>query len=99
MSRDMAEDDGSGSLEAFIPVVVLLLKNFVDSLVDLDECLTTSLEDSSSQNHTFRVHAALFDMNTIIALVLYDFRLSQTRTILDNELGYWVCPRSTAWFS
>jgi hypothetical protein len=42
---------------------------------------------------------ALLDMNTIIASVLHDFRLAHARTVLDNELGFWVLPRSTAWFS
>jgi hypothetical protein len=48
MSGDMAEDDGLGSLEAFLPAVVVLLKNVVDSLVDWDKGLATSSEDSSS---------------------------------------------------
>jgi hypothetical protein len=48
MLGDMAEDVGTGSLEAFLPDVVVLLKNVIDSLVDSDEGLTTSSEDSSS---------------------------------------------------
>jgi hypothetical protein len=46
-----------------------------------------------------RVHNALVDMNTIIASVLHNFRLVHACTILDEELGFWVLPRSTAWFS
>jgi hypothetical protein len=38
-------------------------------------------------------------MNTIVASVLHDFRLAHARTILDDELRFWVRPRSTTWFS
>jgi hypothetical protein len=44
------------------------------------------------------VHDALVNMNSIIASVLHDFRVAHARTILDEELGFWVLPRSTAWF-
>jgi hypothetical protein len=45
------------------------------------------------------VHDTLVDMNTVIAYVLHDFRLVHARTILDEELGFWILPRSTTWFS
>jgi hypothetical protein len=86
-------------VEAFLPAVVVLLKNVADSLVESNEVLAASDDDSSSENRLRRVHKGLVDMNTIIASVLHDFRLSHARTVLDDELGYWVCPRSTAWFS
>ena len=38
-------------------------------------------------------------MNTILTYVLHNFRLAHAWYILDEELGFWKLPRSTAWFS
>ena len=46
-----------------------------------------------------QVHDTLVSMNSIIASVLHDFRIAHATTLLDQELGWWVMPRSTSWFS
>ena len=48
----------------------------------------TGLSDSSS-----------LDMETVTRAALYNFRLCNVFSLLDDDLGYWVKPRSTAWFS
>jgi hypothetical protein len=86
-------------VEGFLPVVVVLLKNVADSIVDSTDAVLESEGDASSVNHVTRIHESLVNMNTIMASVLHDFRLSHARAVLDNELGFWVLSRSTAWFS
>jgi hypothetical protein len=94
----MADPCDPSNVEEFLPAIVVLLKNVVDSMVNGDAAVSSSNEGPSS-SHATRVHNALVDMNAIIASVLHDFRLAHARTILDEELGFWVLPRSTAWFS
>jgi hypothetical protein len=86
-------------VEGFFPIVVVLLKNVTYSIVDSNEALVDLDEDTSIVNCVTRVHEFFVHMNTIIASMLYDFRLSHARAILDDELGFWVLPYSTAWFS
>jgi hypothetical protein len=68
-------------------------------MAESDDAIAASSDDVCRSSWATRVHNALVDMNTIIASVLHDFRLAHARTILDNELGFWVLPKSTTWFS
>jgi hypothetical protein len=95
----MASFAGPADVEDFLPAVVILLKNVADSLVETNQSLLESAGDGSMVNRVTRVHESLVNMNTILASMLHDFRLSHARAILDDELGFWVLPRSTAWFS
>ena len=38
-------------------------------------------------------------MNYIISSVLHNFRVTNAGTLLDEDLGFWVKPRSKVWFS
>lgn len=76
------------NLDKFLPTIVVLLKNIVDSMVEFDDAVVDSSSDVHRFSQATRVHNALVDMNTIMASVLYDFRLVHARTILDNELGF-----------
>jgi hypothetical protein len=92
----------SANVEDFLPAVVVLLKNVADSLVESEDGIASddsSPSDRVCVSRVTKVHDALVDMNTIITSVLHDFRLAHMRYILDKELGFWVLPRSTAWFS
>ena len=40
-----------------------------------------------------------FDMEAVARAALHNFRLCSVFFILDDDLGYWVKPRSTTWFS
>ena len=40
-----------------------------------------------------------FDMESITRATLHSFRLCNSVVLLEDNLGYWVKPRSTAWFS
>jgi hypothetical protein len=45
------------------------------------------------------VHDTLKDINFIMSVVLHDFQITHAAVLVENELGYWVLPRSTSWFS
>jgi hypothetical protein len=92
----------SANVEEFILAVVVFLKIVVDSMVESEEADAAGDNGASASvrgSRITRVHDTLVDMNTIITSVLHDFRLAYARCILDEELGFWVLPRSTAWFS
>jgi hypothetical protein len=92
----------SAKIKEFLPAVVVLLKNVADSMVESEEALAASDNgpfDGPPRSRVTRVHDALVDMNTIITSVLHDFILAHARCILYEELGFWVLPRLTAWFS
>lgn len=95
----MAGEVGTGNGEHFLPAVLVLLKNIVDSLVETEEVVGASTDVSLLQSHVMRVHNALVDMNIIIAALLHDFCLAHARTILDEKLEFWVLSQSMAWFS
>jgi hypothetical protein len=77
------------NMEDFLPASIILLKNVADSFVGTQNTILECNEESqaSGGNRVTRVHAAFVDMNTIVALVLHNFRLAHARTILDEELG------------
>ena len=98
----MATTIDTSNVEYFLPAVVVLLKNVADSLVIVDDVLMSSEDDADDPppaNRVTRVHDSLLNMNTILTSVLHDFGLAHARCILDEELGFWVLLRSTAWFS
>jgi hypothetical protein len=95
----MAAHVDPSNVEEFLPVVVVLLKHVANALVETEEAGAGPSDVHPPFSRVTRVHDALVDMNTIVASVLHDFRLAHVRTILDEELGFWVRPRSTTWFS
>jgi hypothetical protein len=95
----MATHADPANLDAFLPAAVVLLQNIVDSMVVTGDAVPASIGDALASSRAMQVHHALIDMNTIVAFVLHDFRLAHARIVLDDELGFWVLPRSTAWFS
>jgi hypothetical protein len=95
----MANLVNPANLEDFLPTVVVLLENIADSMVESSAAVLDGKADAPPGHCVIRVHESLLNMNTIIALVLHDFRLAHARTILDNELEFWVLPCSTTWLS
>lgn len=81
----------------FLPSLVLLLQNVVDTMFRPGETIPPDEGDGAVQ--VGQVHETLVNMNTILASVLHDFRIVHATTLLDQELGWWVMPRSTSWFS
>jgi hypothetical protein len=45
------------------------------------------------------VHRTLLEMNSILSSILHDFRFTHSSSLIDPGLGWWVKPRSLAWFS
>jgi hypothetical protein len=81
----------------FLPTLILLLKNVVDSmqLVETEDVG----EDSKVVPDVCTIHRVLVGMNTVMSSVLHDFRVAHARSLLDQDVGWWVKPRSTTWFS
>jgi hypothetical protein len=46
-----------------------------------------------------RVHSTVQQMDRIVSSIVHGFCMSNAETLLDEELGFWVKPRSKAWFS
>ena len=85
------------NVACFLPSLVLLLQNVVDSMFRPEDTIPPDERDASGE--IGQVHDTLINMNSIIASVLHDFRIAHATTLLDQELGWWVMPRSTSWFS
>lgn len=81
----------------FLPSLVLLLQNVVDTMFRPGEDIPPDEGDGAV--HVPQVHETLVNMNSIVASVLHDFRVAHAVTLLEQELGWWVLPRSTSWFS
>ena len=84
------------NVEGFLPMVVVLLKKVANPMVYSNKALLDSKKNVSSATQVARIHEALINMNTIIAFILHNFRLAHAKTILDEELGFWILPHSTA---
>ena len=93
----MATSLDPASIDEFLLTVLVMLRNVADCMFDTELLEVDGGEDFDEPplRHVTRVHDTLTDMNTVIASVLHDFRLAHLRTILDEELGFWVLPRST----
>lgn len=81
----------------FLPSLVLLLQNVVDSMFRPPDAIPPDEGDGAVD--VGEVHDTLVNLNSIVASVLHDFRIAHATTLLDKELGWWVLPRSTLWFS
>lgn len=81
----------------FLPSLVLLLQNVVDTMFCPSEVVPPNEGDAVVD--AGQVHETLVNLHTIVASVLHDFQIVHATTLLDQELGWWVLPRSTSWFS
>lgn len=81
----------------FLPSLVLLLQNVVDTMFRPGDEIPPDEGDGAVD--VSEVHETLINMNSIVASVLHDFRVAHVVTLLDHDLSWWVQPRSTSWFS
>jgi hypothetical protein len=87
-----------------IPTILVMIKSVADNI---SAGYVESSSESESRGRRFAgiskavlsVHDALVKTTVVVSLALHDFRLVHARVLLDEELGFWVLPRSTAWFS
>lgn len=56
-------------------------------------------DDNSLVQMTEFPENSTVDIESVTRATLHTFRLSNVFSLLDDDLGYWVKPRSTAWFS
>jgi len=81
-----------GEVMAFITALVLLLQNVSVEMASVQE------QELASETLA-HAHTAIMQMHQILSCVLHDFRIANVGMLLDEELGFWIKPRSTAWVS
>jgi hypothetical protein len=62
-------------------------------MAEIDGAVAASSGDAVVSSRASRIHAALVDMNTIIASVLHDFRLAHPEPSLTRNLDFGFYPR------
>lgn len=84
---------------AFVTLLVLLLQNVHDEM-QKDIALNDDVHhDEANYTVIQSVHRNLMHMNYIVSSVLHNFRVTNAGKLLDEDLGFWVKPRSKVWFS
>jgi hypothetical protein len=79
---------------------LLLLFLTTNQALDLPTCRETE-EDAEEhfsviQSESFH---ACYDVNVVTRAALHNFRLYNISTLFDDDLDFWMKPRSTTWFS
>jgi hypothetical protein len=93
----MADPLSSEAVVPFMSSVVVLLQNVVGTMFGPEE--VPASEEGKAAPTLDQMHESLMNMETIVSSVLHDFRISNASALLGADLGYWILPRSTAWFS
>jgi hypothetical protein len=94
----MAPFQSEPEILVFSSALLLLLLN---AQCALQQCLEVEFEDLefSLPEPTLSAGISNFDIHDFAAASLHTFRLWNVFSMFDEELGYWVKPRSTTWFS
>lgn len=79
-----------------LPMLVALLQNAATAFFLENE--NNALEEDHSDGDVGSEHR-LFVQETILASVRHDYRLRNIAFLFPADLGWWVLPRSTTWFS
>ena len=93
--------DGFNNFSDLLPIVSALLMILLNAHNVL---AMASIPIEASTQDELRVHMEeglrhIDNMYSISIAALYSFQLWNNLLLLDHELGYWVKPRSTTWFS
>ena len=83
-----------------IASTLLLLLLSANRALDIQDSVDTE-EDNSNPFHSISAVAdqSSMDIETVTSTAFHNFRLCNVFSLLGDDLGYWVKPRSTAWFS
>jgi hypothetical protein len=95
----MARLVNNRDLSRFLPALLVLLQNVVDNWVQTEDNGENGSDVQQPVLCPNLVHNTLQDMNGILSTVLHDFQLAHSASFLDAKVGWWVKPRSLAWFS
>lgn len=83
--------------------MVLLVNLYVNLVLAIGECQPSfAVEDHSLQDSTFGLGFSLESQDVQVAVstaALFDYRLNCGFICFNNDLRYWMKPRSTTWFS
>jgi hypothetical protein len=84
---------------AFTSTLLLLLLT-ANRALEVPVC-PSSEEDEADQLGSYITDSTqpLFDTEKVTAAALYNFKLCNVFALFDDDLGFWVKPRSTTWFS
>ena len=84
----------------FISSTILLLLLSSNRALDFSSSIDSEDDtDGESEMATEASDQHSFDTEALTGAVIHTFRLCNVFSLLDEDLGYWVKPRSTAWFS
>ena len=84
----------------FISSTILLLLLSSNRALDFSSSIDSKDDtDEESEMATEASNQHSFDTEALTGAVLHTFRLCNVFPLLDEDLGYWVKPRLTAWFS
>jgi hypothetical protein len=76
--------------------IMLLAKMMQDSIVDVDPISFTFFELDNNIVNTLQ---ALESKYTLLFIALHEYRILFGLSVLFDDLGDWVKPKSTTWFS
>lgn len=88
-----------GKAIAFSMWLLLLLLNNTENRVSLLLLETDEDDEDRLLAMAENVQAGFLDAQNEMRATLHHFRLCIAFNFLDEELGFWVKPRSTTWFS
>lgn len=91
--------DDPCNVVTFTSMLLALVLDANDSLALPEAADLDNEEDVAAAMHVECVDTPVLDTFSFISSTLYNYRLCCVPYPLTNELGFWVKPRSTTWFS
>ncbi|KAG0571720.1 hypothetical protein KC19_VG036800 [Ceratodon purpureus] len=88
-----------GNAIAFTLWVMLLILNSTEAVAIPQFIETNTDEDNTVVALAENLDEGFLDAETEITATLHHFRLCLACNFLDDDLGFWMKPRSTTWFS
>jgi hypothetical protein len=84
---------------AFVSALLVLLLNVQEALQQAIGIHVLQSDEPEALGTVDSCHETLVDMNLAAAVSLHCFRLLNSQFLLSEDLGFWVKPRSMAWFT
>ena len=101
--RPYTRMNGVGNLADFMSffsafVFPLLTTNRAFQL-DISDADSDDEDNDNSPKASVFPYSGIFDPQHVTAVALHHFRVTNVLSLFDADLGFWVKPRSTTWFS
>jgi hypothetical protein len=88
-----------GDVIALVSTLLVLLLNVEDALLQSIRVPVLVAEDPEVLGTIQECHDTLQDLSVAVVAILYYFRVFNSYFLFSEDLGFWVKPRSTAWFT